>query len=407
MLVAPGTGGKGIDSLEGYKLQSNSPAIDAGINIENNGGKDYFGIQLTDGKTDIGASEYVESEEPVEANKTFLGIVIDYAQDKKSEGALEGLIPVVVKEFEEALKEAQEVFDNKNATEVQVELASKRLIDAIHMLEFKKGDKTELKKLVEIVNALEEDKYTALTWAKLQAELIEANKVIEDENAMEEEVAKAYENLSNAFSSLELSADKSKLQKLVDELENKDLSEYSQETVSKFNVELANAKSILSNKDSTQVEIDEAYNKLIKAYLNLRLVPDKSKLEDLINKAELMDTSKYTKKSIEKLNVELAKARAIFNNDEATEKQVEEVEKSLESALANLELAQDDNENNGNTDKDINEGNSGNNSTNTSNNGNGSHNSKLPKTGGTSSVAVGAIALLITGAGAVLTRKKL
>ena len=120
-----------------------------------------------------------------------------------------------------------------------------------------------------------------------------------------------------------------------------------------------------------------------------------------------MDTSKYTKKSIEKLNVELAKARAIFNNDEATKKQVEEVEKSLESALANLELAQDDNENNGNTDKDINEGNSGNNSTNTSNNGNGSHNSKLPKTGGISSVAVGAIALLITGAGAVLTRKKL
>ena len=120
MLVAPGTGGKGIDSLEWYKLQSNSPAIDAGINIENNGGKDYFGIQLTDGKTDIGASEYVESEEPVEADKTFLGIVIDYAQDKKSEGALEGLIPVVVKEFEEALKEAQEVFDNKNATEVSI-----------------------------------------------------------------------------------------------------------------------------------------------------------------------------------------------------------------------------------------------------------------------------------------------
>ena len=320
---------------------------------------------------------------------------------------MEGLIPVVVKEFEEALKEAQEVFDNKNATEVQVELASKRLIDAIHMLEFKKGDKTELKKLVEIVNALEEDKYTALTWAKLQAELIEANKVIEDENAMEEEVAKAYENLSNAFSSLELSADNSKLQKLVDELENKDLSEYIQETVSKFNAELANAKSILSNKDSTQAEIDEAYNKLIKAYLDLRLIPDKSKLEELINKAEAIDTSKYTKKSIEKLNVELAKARAIFNNDEATEKQVEEVEKSLESALANLELAQDDNENNGNTDKDINEGNSGNNSTNTSNNGNGSHNSKLPKTGGVSSVAVGAIALLITGAGAVLTRKKL
>ena len=425
MFVASGTGGKGIGSLEGYKLQSNSPAIDAGINIEDNGGKDYFGIQLTDGKTDIGASEYVESEKPLEVDKTLLGIFIDYAEDKKSEGALESLIPVVVKEFEEALKEAKEVFDNKNATEVQVELASKRLIDAIHMLEFKKGDKTELKKLVGMVNVLEADKYTTSTWAKLQAELIEANKVIADENAIEEEVTKAYENLSNAFASLELSADNYKLEKLVGELKNKDLSKYTQGTVSKFNAELANAKAILENKDATQSEIDEAYNKLIKAYLDLRLVPDKSKIEELLNKAQAIDTSKYTKKSIEKLNLELAKARAIFNNDEATQKQVDEAEKSLELALANLELAQGDTGNNGNNDKENNdkennndntssnsndkeiaEGTSINNSTNISNIGKGSYNSKLPSTGGTSSVAVGAIALLITGVGAVLRRKK-
>ena len=416
MFVAAGTGGKGIGSLVGYKLESNSPAIDAGINIDNNGGKDYFGIQFTDGKTDIGASEYVEPENPVEVDKTLLGIFIDYAKDKKSEGALENVVPAVAKEFEAALKEAEEVFVNKNATEVQVELASNKLINAIHMLEFKKGDKTELKKLVGIVNALEEGKYTTSTWAKLQEELIEANKVIADENAMEKEVTKAYESLSNAFASLELSADKSKLEKLVVELENKDLSKYTQVTVSKFNSELANAKSVLDNVNATQSEIDEAYNKLIKAYLDLRLVPDKSKLEELLNKAQTIDTSKYTKKSVEKLNTELAKARATFNNDEATEKQVEEVEKSLKSALDNLELAQggtgnsgnadkeNNNTNNGDTNKEIAKGNSKQNSNNTSSTVKG--NSKLPSTGGTSSVAVGAIALLITGVGTVLRRKK-
>ena len=60
-LVAPGTGELGRDTLDGYKLMADSPAIDAGINIENNGGQDYFGTLLTDGKTDIGAAEYVDS----------------------------------------------------------------------------------------------------------------------------------------------------------------------------------------------------------------------------------------------------------------------------------------------------------------------------------------------------------
>ena len=50
------------------------------------------------------------------------------------------------------------------------------------MLEFKEGDKAELKKLVKIINALNENKYTPSTWAKLKVELEKANKVIADEN---------------------------------------------------------------------------------------------------------------------------------------------------------------------------------------------------------------------------------
>lgn len=64
MFVAPGTGEYGRDTVEGYKLQEGSPAIDAGINIEDNGGQDYFGTLLTDGKTDIGAAEYVDPNAP-------------------------------------------------------------------------------------------------------------------------------------------------------------------------------------------------------------------------------------------------------------------------------------------------------------------------------------------------------
>lgn len=57
-LLAPGTGGVGINSVDGYQLQEGSPCIDAGKTIPNNGGFDYWGNALTDSITDVGAHEF-------------------------------------------------------------------------------------------------------------------------------------------------------------------------------------------------------------------------------------------------------------------------------------------------------------------------------------------------------------
>ena len=284
------------------------------------------------------------SQTPGEVDKTMLKMSVEYAEEVKANGALEDVAPAVVKEFEEALENAKAVLVDENATADEVKAASERLIDAIHMLEFKIGDKEQLEKLAQIINALDESKYTPSTWSKLQAELKKANKVIADENAME-------------------------------------------------------------------AEVKESYNKLMKAYLDLRLIPDKSKLEELINKAETIDTSKYTKKSVNELNKQLKNAKKALDNKEATQEEVDEASNGLELALGNLELAQgndNNNENNGNN------GNNGNNNNN-SNNGNGTTNNEnsgttgkgnLPETGGTSTFALVAIATLLLGAGSVLRRRK-
>lgn len=58
LFVSPGSGDIGINSVDGYQLQSNSPCIDAGVVISNNGGRDYWGNTLYNGKPDIGAHEY-------------------------------------------------------------------------------------------------------------------------------------------------------------------------------------------------------------------------------------------------------------------------------------------------------------------------------------------------------------
>lgn len=55
MLVAPGTGENGIWTVDGYMLLEGSPAIGAGMPVENAGERDYFGFALNPETPNIGA----------------------------------------------------------------------------------------------------------------------------------------------------------------------------------------------------------------------------------------------------------------------------------------------------------------------------------------------------------------
>ena len=68
------------------------------MNIENNGGKDYFGTKLTDGKTDIGASEYVAATS--EVDKSMLESAIQYAEEQMTDPKYEDVIPAARKAYE-------------------------------------------------------------------------------------------------------------------------------------------------------------------------------------------------------------------------------------------------------------------------------------------------------------------
>ena len=57
MLVNPGSGGLGIDSVSGYMLQNGSPCLMTGQKIRDNGGRDYWGNGIPSSSTDIGAHQ--------------------------------------------------------------------------------------------------------------------------------------------------------------------------------------------------------------------------------------------------------------------------------------------------------------------------------------------------------------
>ena len=77
--------------------------------------------------------------------------------------------------------------------------------------------------------------------------------------------------------------------------------------------------------------------------MNLRLLPDKSLLEDLINKAEGLNSANYTKASFDGLTKALNEAKVVFENPNATQEQVDNAKAVLEKAIAGLQTVTTDN----------------------------------------------------------------
>jgi len=58
MLVNPGSGENGFDTLEGYKLKAGSPCIAAGKAVTESGVLDFWNNKLQDSNPSIGVHEW-------------------------------------------------------------------------------------------------------------------------------------------------------------------------------------------------------------------------------------------------------------------------------------------------------------------------------------------------------------
>ena len=87
-----------------------------------------------------------------------------------------------------------------------------------------------------------------------------------------------------------------------------------------------------------QEEINTVYTELVKAFVNLRLIPNKDLLEELINQANGLNSTNYTKASFDGLTKALTEAKAVFENPNATQKEINNAKAILEKAIAGLQV---------------------------------------------------------------------
>ena len=201
-------------------------------------------------------------------DKIKLAIAIDMAEAAD----LENVVPAVVSEFNEALENAKAVYSNGQATQVEVDSAFDRLANVMQMLEFYKGDKTALQKQVDQINGLDESKYIESSWNAMLPVLDNANAVLADENAMQDEVDEVYTELVKAFLDLRLKPNKDLLNDLINKANGLSAANYSAESWAVVTDALNEAKAVLEDPEASQEQVDNAKDVLAKAMAGLEEV---------------------------------------------------------------------------------------------------------------------------------------
>ncbi|WP_069987409.1 glycosyl hydrolase [Massilioclostridium coli] len=167
--------------------------------------------------------------------------------------------------------------------------------------------------------------------------LTNAKAVAGNAAATQEEVNAAWKTLMNEIHKLGFVAgDKTALASLIAAAEGIDLSKYVEAGQAEFTAALEAAQNTYNNGDAMQAEINEVADNLLNAMLNLRYKADKSILEEVVAEAEKVDANAYTAESYAVLEAAVNEAKAVLENENATQKEVDAAVQSVQAAMDSL-----------------------------------------------------------------------
>ena len=201
-------------------------------------------------------------------------------------------------------------------------------------------NKTALQIAVDVASNITDEELENVVPAvanELKAALEEAKAILEDATADQETVDASFDRLATAIQMLDfIKGDKAALRSFITKVENTVEEEYTPATWTAFAAALETGNTVLADENAMQEEVDNAYTNLVKAYLNLRLVPNKDKLEDLINQTKALVAANYTAATWKNVSNALELAENVMNNENATSEEVTNAETVLTKAVEGL-----------------------------------------------------------------------
>lgn len=164
-----------------------------------------------------------------------------------------------------------------------------------------------------------------------------AQKVNGTSLATQIEVDQAFDRLSEVMQKLSFKkGDKSDLANLVEKISKLDANDYLKASWDTMIPILENAKDVINDENALEPEVQETYEKLVRAFLQLRLKPNKDLLNELIQKAEALNSENFTNDSWALFTVALTDAKKVADNGVATAPEIETAYESLQTAMNNL-----------------------------------------------------------------------
>lgn len=216
-------------------------------------------------------------------------------------------------EFQKWLHAAKSVSEHKYAAQSAVNRALKNLNDAKKELVKTdtpitpgpdKADKTALDAAIRAAEALQEDDYTAESWAVFAEKLNTAKDVSQNKEADQVAVDEALDNLNKAKDTLVKkdtpvtsnpdNVDKAALEAAIQEAEALQVEDYTAESWAAFQEALKAAKAAAENKEADQAAVDKALNSLTEAREALQAASQKPPVTDVsvkVNKIVIKGSS--------------------------------------------------------------------------------------------------------------------
>ena len=202
-------------------------------------------------------------------NKDELNALIETAKAIKAEGYTEESYNAL----QEAIKAAEKVAANDDATTTEVKEAISSVAEAIANLEKEAVlDKTALEKEISLVEKMVAniDDYVASTVKGLEDKLNEAKDVLANATT-QEEIDEAAKMLREARLNARVKADKEALKEAIETAKKYDLSKYTKASAQALRNAMSNAEKVMKDEAATQEEVDAAVKALDKSMKKLVL----------------------------------------------------------------------------------------------------------------------------------------
>ncbi len=109
-----------------------------------------------------------------------------------------------------------------------------------------------------------------------------------------------------------------------------------EESVAVLNAAITKAEKMIEEANTLQEDLDAMIIELQEAIFNLRKIPNKDELQNLVNSVKAMNLGAYTPETASAVKAAYAKAVAVLNDDNATEDKVKEAVAELSTAVNKL-----------------------------------------------------------------------